>query len=476
MKKKRKYESALITGHFNILHPGHIRIFKFAKSIAKNLTIGVEPNEFNKESIFIDEKERLDSINQIELVDNAFIFKKNLENAIKKTNPDIIIKGQEHASKNNPEDEYKKQYKFDLIFCSGETTFSSNTILEKEINKKFISYPKSFMDRNKINKNKIITTLDKFKKINVIVIGDLIVDEYIDCDPLGMSQEDPTIVVSPISSKKYIGGAGIVALHSLSMGANVKLISCLGNDQEKDFVTEELKKYNLQNRIFTDKSRMTTLKQRYKTNDKTLLRVSNLHNHPINTTIEKRILEYINKEKNKIDLIILSDFNYGVLSNSLLDKIQDFAKKNDIVITADSQSSSQIGDISRFKNMDIISSTEREARIATKNNEDGVVVMIEKLRELSNADNIILKLGADGLMIQNYIEGFLYTEKIEALNTNPIDVSGAGDSFLAASSIAYTATKNINLASLIGSLAAAIQVSQIGNVPISQKLFINQLQ
>lgn len=475
MTKKIKYESALITGHFNILHPGHIRLFKFAKSIAKKLSVGVESNKFNKDSIFIDQKERLDSLKHLELVDHSFIFTSTIENAIKKVKPDVIIKGQEHSNKVNEEEKFIANHKFDLIFCSGESTFSSSKIIRNELIKKFIEYPSAFMHRHKINKEKIISTLKKFKNINLIVIGDLIIDEYINCEPLGMSQEDPTIVVSPTNATKYIGGAGIVALHSLAMGANVKLISCVGNDEGKDYIFNQLKKYKLQHRIYIDRSRKTTIKQRFKSNGKTLLRVSHLHNHPINESLERRIINYIEKEKSKTNLIIFSDFNYGVLSNSLVNKITSFSKKNNIILAADSQSSSQIGDISRFKDMDIISSTEREARIATKNNEDGIVVMIEKLRKISNANNIILKLGSDGLIIQNYVNNFLYTDQIEALNSFPVDVSGAGDSFLASSSIAYTITKNINLASLIGSITAAIQVSQTGNIPITQETLIKNL-
>ena len=62
------------------------------------------------------------------------------------------------------------------------------------------------------------------QKRNNIIIGDLIIDEYINCDPLGMSQEDPTLVVTPVESKKFIGGAGIVASHAASLGAKTSII------------------------------------------------------------------------------------------------------------------------------------------------------------------------------------------------------------------------------------------------------------
>ena len=87
------------------------------------------------------------------------------------------------------------------------------------------------------------------------------------------------------------------------------------------------------------------------------------------------------------------------------------------MLAADSQSSSQIGDISRFKGMDLITPTEREARISTKNHEDGLVVMTEKLRNLSQAKNVLVKLGEEGLFINSSEEKESFEiDRIKALN------------------------------------------------------------
>jgi len=477
MISKKKYKKALITGHFNVLHPGHIRLFKYAKSISEKLVVAVEPNEFNSKSIYVDEKERLASLKIIELIDDVFIFKNTLENAIKKSNPDVIIKGNEHKLNENKEKKLEKKYNFELIFASGESNYTSKDFVSDfslDYNK--IKLPTHFLDRNDLSTNKLILNLKKFNTIKALVIGDLIIDEYISCQALGMSQEDPTIVVSPGETKTFIGGAGIVALHSKSLGADVELLTITGNDEKNIYIKNKFKEYKLRNKVFTDNSRQTTVKQRFKVENNTMLRVSKLNTHSINKSIESRIKKYIESKIDKIDLIILSDFNYGLITNSLLNFITKISKEHKVTLTADSQSSSQIGDISRFKDMDIVSATEREIRIATKDNENGVVVLIEKLREINNAKNIILKLGADGLIIQKHLKDNLLTDQIEALSNNPVDVSGAGDSFLAASSISYTISKNIYLAALIGSVAAAIQVSQIGNIPIASNKILEALK
>jgi bifunctional ADP-heptose synthase (sugar kinase/adenylyltransferase) len=79
--------------------------------------------------------------------------------------------------------------------------------------------------------SQVFKIIENFSQINALVVGDLIVDEYIYCDPIGMSQEDPTIVVSPVESLRFIGGAGIVAGHVASLGAKVEYLSITGDDQ-----------------------------------------------------------------------------------------------------------------------------------------------------------------------------------------------------------------------------------------------------
>jgi bifunctional ADP-heptose synthase (sugar kinase/adenylyltransferase) len=171
-----------------------------------------------------------------------------------------------------------------------------------------------------------------------------------------------------------------------------------------------------------------------------------------------------------LDLVIFSDFNYGCLPQGLIDSIINFSKRYPkIIFAADSQSSSQMGDISRFHGMDLVTPTEREARVSLRNQEDGLVVLAEKLRIQCNAKNVFLKLGSEGLIIQSEPadKSLWITDRLIALNEAPLDPAGAGDSMLATSSLALTCTGSIWEASLLGSIAAAIQVSRVGNMPIS---------
>ena len=151
----------------------------------------------------------------------------------------------------------------------------------------------------------------------MLVIGDIILDEYVYCDPLGMSQEDPTIVVTPVDKKFFLGGAGIVAAHLVGLGAKASIMSVTGNDQIASKVKDALDEYNVNWHLVKDDNRPTILKQRFRAGNKTLLRVSHLRSHDIPGELISEMLHNFVRIIDNIDVVIFSDFNYGCLPNLL---------------------------------------------------------------------------------------------------------------------------------------------------------------
>ena len=178
-----------------------------------------------------------------------------------------------------------------------------------------------------------------------------------------------------------------------------------------------------------------------------------------------------------VDLLVFSDFNYGCLPQPVVDKIVSMAKARGVMLAADSQSSSQIGDISRFQEMDLLTPTEHEARLATRNREDGLVVLAEALRRKSSARNVLLKMGEEGLLVHasNVGGDEWLTDRVEALNAAPRDVAGAGDSLLITSALTLASGGSIWEAACLGSLAAAVQVGRVGNTPLRSHELLREL-
>jgi rfaE bifunctional protein kinase chain/domain len=470
----------MVSGCFNILHPGHIRLLKFAKECGGRLVVAVESDSLAGGIAHVNEKFRLQGVQSISIVDDAFIYDTSIVEVIDNIKPDIVVKGKEHEAKFNEELESLKRNGGRLIFSSGQSAFSSLELLQKEFDGTpdgAIKCPKEFLERKKITSVRLRELISKLKGLRVAVVGDIIVDEYISCEPLGMSQEEPTIVVMPTDEIRYIGGAGIVAAHAKSLGADVNFYSVIGDDDVGRYVSSEINRLGVDLKVCVDISRPTTLKKRYRSKGKSLLRVTNLHQGSISKEFQNQIYHWFEQNKNKIDVLIFSDFNYGCLPQDLVDRLIKQCQENKIFMAADSQSSSQLGDIGRYKGVNMITPTEREARVSMRNTEDGLVVLAEKIRQQTNALNVFLKMGEEGLLIHSFIDrGVWDTDRITALNSAPKDVAGAGDSLLVVIAMIMAAGGNVWEASYLGSVAAAVQVGRTGNIPLTQNELLSQIE
>ena len=173
----------------------------------------------------------------------------------------------------------------------------------------------------------------------------------------------------------------------------------------------------------------------------------------------------INPVSTNIDGILISDFVYGVITPKIISEVRKASRKYGFPIFADLQCSSQIGDISKFKGFDLLTPTEREARIAVNDSKGGIEWIANQLISITDSKNTLIKLGADGFIAYGNINENI-RQNFPALSANPVDVSGAGDSLFASMSLAISTGSGIMEASIIGSVVASLAVNQLGNVPV----------
>jgi rfaE bifunctional protein kinase chain/domain len=468
-----------VSGNFNIVHPGHLRLLRFARECGDFLVVGV--NSDQNGLALLPEEMRLDGVRSIGFVDYAFVLTVPPEQALRVLRPAIVVKGKEHEHLENLEREAVESYGGKLLFGSGEVQFSSLHLLQRELretNFSAIAKPRDFLERHGCSLPALVEVVRRFAGLRLLVVGDLIVDEYISCEPLGMSQEDPTIVVSPIRTDRFVGGAGIVAAHARGLGASVRYFGVAGRDDTAAFARDRLGQYGVLAELVVDESRPTTLKQRYRAGGKTLLRVSQLRQHDISAELCAEMEGRIRPMLQDADLVVFSDFNYGSLPQALVDRLREQCAGRGIMMAADSQASSQLGDVSRFKGMSLLTPTEHEARLAVRDFSSGLVVLAEKLRRAAGAQQLLITLGAEGMLIHAAPQGStqFVTDQLPAFNTAPKDVSGAGDSLLTCAAMALAVKANVWESAYLGSVAAACQVSRVGNTPLTAHELITELQ
>ena len=460
-------QKVFVSGKFAVIHSGHIRLFIAAKNLGLKLIVGLDTEGIDESEV----EWRTNFLKNQEFIDEVVHFKSDLRQLILDIRPDLVLKGSEFSSQFNIEEELVASYGGELIFSSGSTYFSETDLLDYKdgsVANFAKKIPDDFLARNRLDLKKTNQIVAEFSDVKVCVIGDLIIDEYINCHPLGMSREEPTVVVTPVDSQKFLGGASIVAAHTVGLGATTTLISIIGNDEVGRWSEKKLKEYGVLFHPIKDKNHPTNLKQRFRSGSQTLFKMSYLNQDKIKAVIEKEIITKFESLASEIDLLILSDFSYGAFNKNTTEALITIAKKHGVFVTADSQTSSQIGNLTQFTGVDLITPTEIEARYELRDNVSGLAVIVENLRQRINPKFIILKLGADGMVFTGKDKNGrpIPLDALPSLNNAPVDVSGAGDSLLATASLALAVEKNLSQAALLGSISAAMQVARRGNIPI----------
>ena len=487
--KLAKKIDVLCYGHFNVLHPGHFRFISFAATKGTTLAVLLQSDSDIEESDrnqYFSQIERAGTLQNLSMVDYVFVRgAMSLSDCIEKIRPEFFVLGSEFE--HDQSDDVKsivekcRELSIDVVFHSGDRhvnqaysflNLTNSDTLHAQAEKQF----SRVLEKNSINASSLIEEISSFSNVRTLVVGDLIVDQYVATEPIGVSAEAPIIVVKELEEQTFVGGAAIVASNVVSLGANCELITVTGDDLTGKLAMETLKERGVQTTAFVDENRPTTLKKRYLAGQQKIFRTSRLLDTKISSEIEGQIVKRIEATASSLDNIIVSDFVYGVVTEGILAAIKDVAKKNKIKVYGDLQCSSQIGNVLKFRNFEAIFPTEKEARIALDNKDDGLEYVAQRMLERSNCQALVLKLGEGGFITYSkVIDGSVDRVHFPALSVRPVDVSGAGDSLLALMATSLAAGLGLHESAAIAAVAASISVETVGNSPVDPELLKTKL-
>lgn len=480
LKKNNKKKTVLCHGVFDVVHPGHLRHLAHAKTKADILIVSLTADKFIKKGTYrphVPESLRALNLSAFEMVDYVVIDRNEKANKILLSlKPDFYAKGFEYSAKGLPpatksEISVVKSYGGQMFFSPGDYVYSSSKFLEFSPPRITLEKLHVLMQNNKLSFKKIKNVLSDFKKIKVHVIGDTIIDTYTRTNFIGGQTKTPTLSLLKQKEENFIGGAAIVAQHLKAAGANVSFTTVMGQDDLKKFTIKELKKNKIKLNIIIDPLRPTTNKNTIITGIYKLLKLDNLDNTPVNSEIQKKICNFI--YKTKADIVIFSDFRHGIFNKQSISQFTNLIPKRAFKV-ADSQVASRWGNILQFKNFDLITPNEREARFSLADQDSVIGSLAHLVKNKSQAKNLILKLGDKGIF------GFSNKKKnnyfsLDSFATNITDAVGAGDALLAYSSLALFSSKSLPLAAIIGSIAAAKECEIDGNIPIKVEKIIEEI-
>ncbi len=308
------------------------------------------------------------------------------------------------------------------------------------------------------------------KNKKILVIGDIMLDHYIYCSCERISPEAPVPVANILSEEWILGGAANVANNLIKLGVDVILCGIIGNDYYGTEFINDLKKNNIENLLYKCDNRKTTIKSRVVSGGQHLLRIDREDKFLINETEEDKIVEKIKVKISECNCVIVSDYNKGLLTHSLLSKIFSITKENQLPVLVDPKTPPFI----KYFGADIIKPNRKEAQLETGIDlvdDDSIKNACSKLFEKTGIKKIVITLSEDGVAVfENNNLRIIPTEAKEIF-----DVTGAGDTFIAALSYSIMQNKNLVESCEFANYAAARVISKMGSATTTINE-INQLK
>ena len=312
--------------------------------------------------------------------------------------------------------------------------------------------------------------LDAISGKRVLVIGDAMLDHYLHGDVQRMSPEAPVPVLTHQSEDFRLGGAANVALNLEGLGIRTVLISTIGEDRHgaclQDLVREQLS----DSRLFSLHDRITTTKTRVVDKNQQLLRIDQEIVHPVPDAVATELLDAVKRvltERDTPSIIVLSDYNKGLLTHDLTRQLISIAAEHNIKVLVDPKGRN----FSKYRGATLLTPNVSELETASGNpctDQNNLNLTAKTLREQLELDALIVTMGPHGLLMVE--PGDL--KRYPALTQEVFDVSGAGDTVLAAITGGMLAHLPMEETLEFANLCAAKVIQKRGTTPISLQLLV----
>lgn len=465
-------------GVFDLLHVGHIKHFNEAKSFGDILVVSVTPDKYVQKGPgrpAFPTSLRLEALSELESVDFVVANEwPSAEEIIKIIKPDIYCKGPDY--KNHSDDltgkiEAEEEAVISIggkILYTDDITFSSSSLLNKYGN--IYSKEQELFIRNISNDHTFETInhkIEELSKLNVLIIGEAIIDQYVFCEALGKSGKEPVLVLKDLETQDYMGGSLAIARHLSSFCNSVSLLSYIGQNNEYESFIKNNIEDNIKLNFIKKNNSQTIVKRRFvdHIDRKKILGLYSLNDDMLNSNEENQLIEYFDHLEHENDLIIISDYGHGLITP----KIAEYISQSKKFTSLNAQiNASNIGthSIRKYHHMDCLIINENELRHEMRERESDVGQIANKLKDNIDAKYIAVTQGKNGAIL---IDNQKKSLKSPGFAQQVVDKIGSGDALLALLSICLHDNFDEKLAMFIGSLAAAQSVETLGNsYPVSK--------
>ena len=460
-------------GVFDLLHPGHIKHFEVAKKKGDILVVTITKDEFvNKgpgRPIF-NHSLRAESIAAIECVDFVAINEwPHAVETIKKLRPHFYVKGSDYANKEDDitgkiyEEEEAVKSVGGSVHFTDEISFSSTAL----INNFLTPYPeeaRNFFQRFKkhYTSKDLINSLKEIDDIKVLVIGDIIIDEYHYCIGMGKSQKDNIIATKFLNEEIFAGGVLAAANHIAGFCKDVTLVGCIGTKNDyRDFISSHLKA-SIKTNFFFQPDAPTVVKRRFVDPSflNKLFEICYLEDKTrLPKNIEDQICAYLKTHLKDFEMVLVADFGHGLITPKIL---QVLCKKSNFLAVNVQTNSANLGFnlVTKFRRADYVCIDEPELRLACHDKFLELEKLIIKTSKKLSCDRIIITRGHRGSLTYSKKDGFA---EIPIFSKEVVDRIGAGDAYFSITAPCVVKNNPMEMVGFIGNAVGAMKVLIVGN-------------
>ena len=313
---------------------------------------------------------------------------------------------------------------------------------------------------------KLLETIELFCGKRVLVVGDVMLDEYVFGNVQRISPEAPVPVVEFVRENFLPGGAANVARNIAALGGECVLCGVVGEDAAAKRLSGALKKFRVDiSGLLHDAGRHTTHKTRILAHSQQMVRLDREHKHELSKQILSRFKAFLSKKIKSADAVCFSDYGKGMAQAELIDFIVSLCQKNGKILTCDPKPKN----IHKFRGVTLVAPNEKEAYESAAKPHEGQRDFQKIGKRLSGrlqCKCVIITRGEKGMAV--FVDGKL-REEIPALATDVYDVTGAGDTVMGTLTLSLAAGADFLTAVRLSNAAAAISVRHVGAYAPSAK-------
>jgi rfaE bifunctional protein kinase chain/domain len=325
-----------------------------------------------------------------------------------------------------------------------------------------------------IKKDRVREIFKNFNNLNVLIIGDVMIDSYLWGKVNRISPEAPVPIVAVAKKERRLGGAANVALNVQALGANPILCSVIGVDIEGQAFMDLLKKQKLsQKGILKSRDRITTVKTRIMGNNAQLLRVDEEEEDDISPSETQQLLTLISYIiiHDKIDVVIFEDYNKGLLNSKLISKVVELCRSKGIPTCVDPKKKN----FNAYKGVSLFKPNLKELREGIKldisgDNINELQRAVSSYRVKQKIETVLVTLAEKGVVTNSR----KLKEHVPAHIRSIADVSGAGDTVISVASLCRALDCSDVLTAAIANLSGGLVCEQIGVVPVSKEQLLEE--